>query len=403
MTETSEPLVQSSGALKRARQNKRRSNTGKLIHEHYLEIEYLLERVEKALTHYQTLGVERSAKNDEVVEAYHRAIAVLHPSYYKVRASVPDEMLTRIDHAFNKVSEAFVALTNNQKRAEYDRTIQRRTPVPLPLEIPRAGKKVAPAQEARPKEVPATGGSLPGGDDTVNIHVAVERPVLVKEAPRAPEANRRRCDRFKLSVPALVAGYGQTSKWNEVTRTIDVSRMGVAVQMQRRVKPGTVLHITLPLPTRLRNHGFSEPGYNMYAIVRRVEPAKEGVRVVGLEFIGQNPPAGFLHKPWATFRTQKWDACDRRREPRFELAEKVAVEYLDENGRNISREVTVTENMSAGGARIVIKSPPPEYEMVRVTIPAKEFQSAALVRNLYSGQDGFERICVQFIERRWPV
>jgi hypothetical protein len=179
--------------------------------------------------------------------------------------------------------------------------------------------------------------------------------------------------------------------------------MGVAVQMQRRVKPGTVLHITLPLPTRLRNHGFSEPGYNMYAIVRRVEPAKEGVRVVGLEFIGQNPPAGFLHKPWATFRTQKWDACDRRREPRFELAEKVAVEYLDENGRNISREVTVTENMSAGGARIVIKSPPPEYEMVRVTIPAKEFQSAALVRNLYSGQDGFERICVQFIERRWPV
>jgi hypothetical protein len=51
----------------------------------------------------------------------------------------------------------------------------------------------------------------------------------------------------------------------------------------------------------------------------------------------------------------------------------------------------------------VIKSPPPEYETVRVTSPAKEFQSAALVRNLYSGQDGFERICVQFTERKWPV
>jgi hypothetical protein len=69
----------------------------------------------------------------------------------------------------------------------------------------------------------------------------------------------------------------------------------------------------------------------------------------------------------------------------------------------ISREVTMTENVSAGGARIVIKSPPPEYEMVKVTSRGKEFQSAALVRNLYSGKDGFERLCVQFIERKWPV
>src|SRR5688572_29140298 len=103
MTETSGPLVQSSGVLRPNRQNKRRSNTGKLIHEHYLEIEYLMERIENAITHYQTLGVERTATNDDVVEAYHRAIAVLHPSYYKVRAAVADEMLTKIDNAFDKV------------------------------------------------------------------------------------------------------------------------------------------------------------------------------------------------------------------------------------------------------------------------------------------------------------
>ena len=255
----------------------------------------------------------------------------------------------------------------------------------------------------RANEGRSTAGALPGGDDTVNIHIAVERPILVKQAPRTPDANRRRCDRFKLSVPALVAGYGQKSKWNEVTRTIDVSRMGVAVQMRRRVRQGAVLHITLPLPTRLRSHGFSDPGYNMYAIVRRVEPVKEGVRVVGLEFIGQSPPAGFLHKPWATFRTQKWDGPDRRRETRFELAERVAVEYLDENGGMIFREVAMTENVSAGGARIMIKSPPHQYERVRVTGRGREFISTALVRNQYSGQDGFERLCVQFIESKWPV
>lgn len=398
MTESSEPLAQSSGALRRTRQSKRRANTGKLIHEHYLEIEYLMERIEKAITHYQTLGLERSATNDEVVEAYHQAIAVLHPSYYKVRAAVPDEMLSRIDHAFNKVSQAFVALTSHKKRIEYDRSINRRAPVPLPLDIPPAETVGAGAKQGR-----ANGGALPGGEDVVSIHVSSERPVLIKQAPREPGANRRRCDRFKLSVPALVAGYGQKSKWNEVTRTVDVSRMGVAIQMRRRVRHGAVLHITLPLPTRLRYHGFSEPGYNMYAIVRRVEPVKDGARVVGLEFIGPQPPAGFLHKPWATFRTQIWEGPDRRREPRFDLVERVAVEYLDERGGTISREVAVTENVSAGGARIVIKAAPPEYETVRVSGRGKQFESTAFVRNQYSGQDGFERLCVQFVERKWPV
>ena len=89
-------------------------NTGKLISAYYLEIEYLLERIEGATTHYQTLGVERSANNEEVILAYQKSVTVLHPSYPKVRASVPDEMLVRVDEAFKKPYQsscADVALT----------------------------------------------------------------------------------------------------------------------------------------------------------------------------------------------------------------------------------------------------------------------------------------------------
>ena len=75
-------------------------NTGKLISSYYLEIEYLLERVEGSSTHYQTLGLERSASSEDIVLAYQNSVAVLHPSYYKVRAAVPDEMLVRVDQAF---------------------------------------------------------------------------------------------------------------------------------------------------------------------------------------------------------------------------------------------------------------------------------------------------------------
>src|SRR4029078_6605239 len=95
-------------------------NTGKLISSYYLEIEYLLERVEGATTHYQTLGVERTAPSDEVIASYQRSVGVLHPSYHKVRAAVPDEMLVRGDQAFKKVSQAFSVLTNSRDRAQYD-------------------------------------------------------------------------------------------------------------------------------------------------------------------------------------------------------------------------------------------------------------------------------------------
>src|SRR5260370_36543648 len=95
-------------------------NTGKLISSYYLEIVYLLERIEGATTHYQTLGVERSAPSEEVILAYQKSVAVLHPPYHKVRATVPDEMLVRVDQAFKKVSQAFSVVTSSSKRAHYD-------------------------------------------------------------------------------------------------------------------------------------------------------------------------------------------------------------------------------------------------------------------------------------------
>jgi hypothetical protein len=55
-------------------------NTGKLINAYYLEIEYLLERIEGSNSHYQTLGVERSASSEDVILAYQKAVTVLHPS-----------------------------------------------------------------------------------------------------------------------------------------------------------------------------------------------------------------------------------------------------------------------------------------------------------------------------------
>ena len=377
-------------------------NTGKLISAYYLEIEYLLERVEGSTTHYQTLGVERAAASEEVIAAYQKSVGVLHPSYHKVRAAVPDEMLIRIDRAFKKVSEAFSVLTDAKKRAAYEQSLAARVYSTKPLDIPMLPpkgtvKEVPKGREADDKKLI--------GAEASEINVSTEmRPVFTRATTHESGADRRRCERFKLTVPALVAGYEREGgKWQEVARTINVSRMGVAVRMRHAVKHGLVVHVTLPLPTKLRSHGFSEAGYNMYAIVRRVEPPNDGLRVVGLEFIGANPPGDYLHKPWATFRTQKWNGPDRRREPRHERAEPVAVEYLDESMQRTAREAAITENVSSGGTRLRVKSAPSEFEFVRITNPARGFISLALVRNRYSGSDGFERLCLQFVDQKWPA
>lgn len=383
-------------------------NTGKLISAYYLEIDYLLERVEGATTHYQTLGLERSAAADEVISAYQKSVAVLHPSYYKVRAAVPDDMLVRVDQAFKKLSRAFADLTDLNKRTLYDGALNSRLSTSRLRDTAEGQGSHAPAPqkpekpEKKNRDVQDKGhGPAAAGEIRVSPEL---RAVFSMSSKQPATLERRRCERFKLSVPALMAGYNaEGGKWQEVTKTINVSRMGVAVWLRREVRHGIVVHITLPLPTKLRSHGFSEAGYNMYAIVRRVEPLIEGRRVVGLEFIGATPPTDFLHKPWSTFRTQKWAGPDRRREPREQRAEPVAVEYLDEAMKRISREAALTEDVSPSGARVRVKSAPAHFEFVRVTSPKLSFNGLALLRNQWMGEDGLKRLCLQFVDQKWPM
>ena len=384
--------------------------TGKLISAYYLEVEYLLERIEGAANHYQALGLERTANHEEAIEAYQQAVAVLHPSYHKVRAALPDEMMVRVDKAFKQVSDSFAVLASPKKRVDYDKSLKRSARTPLSIKLP----SEAPRPPAPGADKPGTGSATNASQATARDRGAAcdaidirtengQQPIFTRITDKTAAENRRRCERFKLTVPALLAGYDHdNNRWQEVAKTVDVGRMGVAVRMHRKVRNGSVLHITLPLPTKLRNHGFSDPGYNMYAIVRRVERLNEELRLVGLEFIGNHPPAGYLDKPWATFRTQKWTGLDRRREGRVDHIEPVVIEYLDENQQPIRQDSAVTENISPGGVRVCTRATPPEFEFLRIAKVDRSFESLALPRNQYTGKDGFERVCLQLVDQKWP-
>jgi hypothetical protein len=211
------------------------------------------------------------------------------------------------------------------------------------------------------------------------------------------EADRRQSDRRKLSIPAYITGCDPDgSVWQETTDTIDVSGVGVSVRLARRVPLGLVVQLTLALPQELRKTQQVSPLYFLYAMVQRVEPAEQGRRAVGLEFIGEQPPAGYLEKPWSIYRPV-WSGPDRRREPRQQRVEFVIIEYFDELMHLVEQRAGMTENISRGGARIYAERIPGEFEWVRVQFLDQGIKSYAAVRGRYTGEDGGERLCLQFL------
>jgi len=183
-----------------------------------------------------------------------------------------------------------------------------------------------------------------------------------------------------------------------VAETLNVSRTGVRLRMRRRVRHGTIVYVALPLPPKLRNHGYTDPSYRVYALVRRVEPCKKGVRVVGVEFVGEYPPVGYLDKPWATFQAKKWGGKDRRRKPREKRRDVVWVEYLTKSMQCIRQESGRTEDVSDGGMRVCVRSAPAEFELVKVSDPDKGTESFAEVCNRFFAADGLERLCLKYLD-----
>jgi DnaJ-domain-containing protein 1 len=69
-------------------------------------------------THYEVLGVARSASADEVKRAYYSHARRLHPDLF--RRDADEEMRQRIDAAFARVAQAYDVLRDAALRAAYD-------------------------------------------------------------------------------------------------------------------------------------------------------------------------------------------------------------------------------------------------------------------------------------------
>lgn len=377
------------------------------------ELDLLLARIEGATDPYEVLGIERNAVYEEIWYAYKHQVALLYPSY-SINCSFPEAMQSRIERVFARISRAFAVLASSSRRRQYDESVSLMTDRLSPslnaqaqpqldqshlVALAEAATRI---QELAPLvgQAAATVETPPPADPAQSLSAAAEAEPASLASGKYP----RRFPRFKMRLPVQLTGFGRSGNaWQEAAETGQISRQGALVRMRQRVRHGHVLQVALPMPLKLRSYSFAESPYQTYAIVRSVIPRGDGVRDVGLEFLGRNPPEGYFDRPWSYFRTESWKGAERRRMPRFRIAEQIHLEFFTDTRMPLANSAGVTETLSRGGACVRVADLPDDFDLVGVNCPEHAFESLAVVTNRFAGQDGQERLCLQFIEQQWPI
>ena len=106
------------------------------------ELEALFARA-GAATHYDVLGVSRSASAADIKRAYYALAKRFHPDRFR-REATPGEH-ARADTAFSKIAQAYDALKDSSLRADYDLKL---------MKSEKAGARPAPSATPKPSTTP---------------------------------------------------------------------------------------------------------------------------------------------------------------------------------------------------------------------------------------------------------
>ena len=227
-------------------------------------------------------------------------------------------------------------------------------------------------------------------------------------------------ERLPLTLPVRVRGRDTpTFEWTEVTRLTNVTPFGAGFTLRHPTEKGRLLHMTIPMPRQLRVFDHIEDQYRIWAIVRYAKTTlveNQTVFDIGVAFIGKHPPASYEKEPWkrydianSAFQAAKSAEeilipfADQRTSTRHAIAVDMRIEVVDENGKVVEREQTVTENISTKGATLFTTLEIPLGRFVRLTSEQYRITVHAAIRSCSKGADGVPRIHVEFIDKEWPL
>ena len=227
-------------------------------------------------------------------------------------------------------------------------------------------------------------------------------------------------ERLPLHLPVRVRGRDTPDfEWTEMTRLANVTPFGAGFTLKHATEKGRLLHMTIPMPRQLRVFDHLEDQYRIWAIVRYIKVSViDGTTVfdVGVAFIGIRAPASYEKEPFrryeianSAFQAAKSadeiviPFADQRAYTRHNIAVDMRIEIVDENGRVLEHEQTVTENISIQGATLFTTLEIPLGRFIRLTSEQYRISVHAAIRSRTTGADGVPRIHVEFIDKEWPL
>src|SRR5687767_14846738 len=92
---------------------------------------------------------------------------------------------------------------------------------------------------------------------------------------------------------------------------------------------------------------------------------------------------------------------ERRRFTRYFVKSRLRLRWLDRG--ECREELIRTEDVSRGGARLVVRAPLAEGEIIYIEGWDAGFQTRAEVRRVYLGRDGEPRIGIAFMDAEPPA
>jgi hypothetical protein len=268
-------------------------------------------------------------------------------------------------------------------------------------------------------------------------------------------AERRRTARLGIAIPVRVQGFlSGGGTWEEIVSTEDISGQGVSFTLSRAVELGQVLHLSLNLPKRLRQYDLTDVSYRVYTLVRGITRKGDRNRV-GVLFFGKFPPRGFHERPSARFllpsdsqpgmsaapiprpgdsplqstspqtatvasasappapamgapppalpkEEPAGKGSERRTQRRVDIFVNFTIQQVDEWGAVLQEELTVADNISKSGARVMTSLDFMKGDTIIVQEAGGGFATRAEIRDVRKGPDGIRRLHLKFLDRQTP-
>ena len=171
----------------------------------------------------------------------------------------------------------------------------------------------------------------------------------------------------------------------------------MALLVSHAVRPGQVLHLSVPLPPRFRQYDVNDSAYRTYALVRHARPLASAQRV-GVLFLGHHPPRGAAAPSAALFLPGDREA--RRAHPAPTLRLRLGRERA--GGRRGEEDVTVESLAPRVAVVRTTRLPVARGTLLAVEDKGGLFRSRAEVTSIVIGADGLPRVSLRFLDDPVP-